>query len=69
MMFIPGVIIQKKTLWASKIRVIYFCPNCVNFFPESFLFLFLGGGCPPALPALPPARAPMVPSMVYMTLS
>ena len=44
MMFIPGVksiIIQKNTLCASKIRVIYCCPNCVNFFRESFLFLFL----------------------------
>ena len=30
-------------LCANKIRVIYFCPNCVNFCPKVFIF-FLGGG-------------------------
>ena len=57
MIFILGIIniiIQK-----NKFHVIYFCPNCVNFLPENanfyFLFIFLGGDCPPA----PPARVPM----------
>ena len=62
MMFIPGVIsiiIQKNKLCANKIRVIYFCPNCVNFLPENFLFfLFLGGRLPSPAPSPPSSCAP-----------
>ena len=66
MIFISGIIsiiFQKNKLCTNKIRVIYFCPNCVNFLPEKVHFLifffFFGGGrrltpCPPP----PPARAP-----------
>ena len=56
-MFIPGVmsiIMQKNTLCASKIRVIYFCPNCVSFFPKSFLSLILEG----LLASNPPSPIP-----------
>ena len=45
MMFISGIIIQKNRY--VKIRVIYFCPNCVKFLPENahfFYFFFCGGG-------------------------
>ena len=55
-----SIIIQKNTLCANKVGVIYFCQNCVNVLPENvhFLFLFfLGGGRLP--PHCPPARAPM----------
>ena len=35
-----------NTLCTNKIRVIYFCPNCVNFLPENvhffnFIYLFI----------------------------
>ena len=53
MMFIPwviSIIIQKNTLCASKIRVIYFCPNCVSFFSRKIFFTFKG-----AAALLPPA--------------
>ena len=51
-MFIPDVysisiIIQKNTLCAGKVRVIYFCP-------KTFLFLFLRGRLP-SYPSTPPA--------------
>ena len=47
MIFISGVmsiIVQKNTLCANTVRVIYFCPNCVNFLPENlyFFYFFLG---------------------------
>ena len=45
--FIPGItsiIIQKKTLCQNKIRVIYFCPNCVNFLREKAHFFYFSGG-------------------------
>ena len=38
MIFIFGVIsivFKKNTLCTNKICVIYFCPNCVNFFLEN----------------------------------
>ena len=36
-----SIIIQKNTSCTNKIRVIYFCPNCVNFLPENvYLFIF-----------------------------
>ena len=45
-LFISGIIrlkiIQKNTLSKNKICVIYFCPNCVNFFARKRSF-FLGG--------------------------
>ena len=52
MIFISGVIniiIQKNTLCTSKVLLIYFCPNCVNFLPENvqfFLSFFLKGAAP-----------------------
>ena len=39
MIFIYGIIsiiIQQNTLCTNKTRVIYFCPNCVNFLPKTF---------------------------------
>ena len=69
MMFIPGVIsiiIQENILCASKIRVIYFYPNCVNFSPEIFLFLFLGGQVGGRLPSsLSPSPSPHPSSCAY----
>ena len=65
MVFISGVIriiIQKNTLCANKTRVIYFCPNCVNFLPwkRSFFFFWGGGlGVGRLLPPAPSARTPM----------
>ena len=42
-----SIIIQKNKLCPSKIRVIYFCPNCVNCLPEKCSFLkFLEDNCP-----------------------
>ena len=46
MIFISGVmsiIIQKNMLCANKIRMIYFCPNFVNFCHKTFFFLVLTG--------------------------
>ena len=42
MIFISGVmslIIQKNRLCSNKIRVIYFCKNCVSLFPKNIHFL------------------------------
>ena len=41
-------------LCTNKTRVIYFCPNCVNFLPENVLFFYFLGevAAPP-----PPAQA------------
>ena len=50
-----GIIIKKNTLCKSKIRVIYFCPNCVNFSTEKVHFFFLSGG---RLPSVTPAGVP-----------
>ena len=36
-----SIIIQKNTLCTSKIRVIYFCPNCVSVLSENVTFLFI----------------------------
>ena len=53
-------------LCTNKIRVIYFCPNCVSFLPENVNFFILGkGSCPPA-PA--PACAPMGMAHLYFML-
>ena len=44
MVFISGIIsiiIQKNMLCTNKIRVIYFCPNCVNFLPKNLYFVYL----------------------------
>ena len=63
------MIIQKNTLCTNKIRVIYFCPNCVNLLPENvylfiYLFIYLSnffwggrGDCTPPPTPTPPARA------------
>ena len=61
-MFISGVmsiIIQKNTLCASNIRVIYFVRTASIFCPKTFIFsgfyFFWGGGATISLPA----RSPM----------
>ena len=50
MIFISGVIsivFQKNTLCKNKIRVIYFCRNCVNFCHNGLFIDFFGGDdCP-----------------------
>ena len=61
MTFISGIIsiiIRKNTLCTNKIRMIYFCPSCVNFLPENVFFKnFFGGRQLP--PSASQARAPM----------
>ena len=53
-----SIIILKNTLCTNKSRVIYFCPNGVNFLPENVHFFYCWGvDCPPAPP--PSARGPM----------
>ena len=42
-----SIIIQKNMLCTNKIRVIYFCPNCVNVLAKSVHVLFLGRQLPP----------------------
>ena len=39
---VVSIIFQKSKLCRYKIRVIYFCPNCVNFLPGNVHFLFWG---------------------------
>ena len=52
----------------NKIRVICFCPNCVNFFPKNVqFFYFLRGRLPHPPPLCSPARAPMPES--FLTFS
>ena len=43
-----SITFKKNTLCTNKIRVIYFCPSCVNFLPEKS-----------AAPHRPPPRVPM----------
>ena len=58
-----SIIIQKNTLCTSKIRVIYFCPNCVSVPSENviflfifiYLFIYLLGGGEGDCPLLPPS--------------
>ena len=67
-LFISGVIsiiVQKNTLCTSKIRVIYFCRNCVNFLPENiYFFLFFGVHLLPT--PYPPTLSPS--PYAYVTL-
>ena len=65
MIFISGatsIIIQEITLCPNKVRVIYFCPKCVNFLPENVFFGAGGGGGGggATAPCHAPAPAPMV---------
>ena len=59
---ITSTIIQKNTLCTNKSRVIYFCLNHVNFFPEKrkSLFVWFFGGWGDCLsPPPPPPRVPI----------
>ena len=70
MILISGVIsriIQKSTLCTNKIRVIYFCSNCVDFLPGKVRFIIISffyggemeeGGRGDCHPCPPLARAP-----------
>ena len=49
-------------LCTNKIRVIYFCPNWVNFMPENTHFFFLGGGSDF------PLTTPPLPQLEYLCL-
>ena len=37
---IKSIIIEKNMLCTNKIRVIYICPNCINFLPKN-VYLFI----------------------------
>ena len=57
MIFISGIItiiIQKNTLCSNKVCVIYFWPNCVNFWLKKFIIYFLRGAMVPSAPPLCP---------------
>ena len=60
---IISIIFQKNKLCTKKIRVIYFCPNCVNFLPENFHFFIISGTTAP-----PPARALVIIDNVIITI-
>ena len=60
---IISIIFQKNKLCANKIRVIYFCSNCVNFLTENFHFFIIGGTTAP-----PQARALMIIDNVIITI-